>query len=205
MSTDTQIEPISNPVYEQTLAEVIRQAGDPTQAMNELETTFRVLIAAAKDQGHAVVLNNAWQLACTVYEAAGAAFSLLVVAREVTAELQAQNDTLIDEHERIVTGLNDPDYAEHPLVKAAVEKIKEWEGEAALDEYSQKFEEWKQDEFDHMVEEAQDHAEGSIEDGIEEEIADTLGISEFEAGDVMELLRGDCGDITRKEAKEFID
>ncbi len=172
----------------------------------ELDAHFNILVAHAEHHQQdevAQVIRNAQGLVGRVYDAAGASFALLVAARVFSEELIDQRDELTDELDEIKTGLDDPDYATHDLVVAALEKIKEVEGESAMHEMQDQFEQWKLDAFDEMVEEAHDYAEEMIYDRIDEEVAAALDMSEFEARDVLELIRGDVGAITEEEAEEL--
>lgn len=199
---ETQI--VVSPFEEAALAELFQKAGNPEEAMSELKMTFDILYRAS-DADKQRVIENAWGLVERVYNAVGVSFALLVGTREIAAELESQNHALIDQYEEIRQGLEDPDYTQHPLVKALVEKIRDWEGEAAMDRYEMMFEDWKLDEFDRLAEDAQDYADESIRDEIDDEIGDALDISSYEARDVVDLLRGDKGKLTDEEARELLD
>lgn len=199
---ETQI--IVSPFEEQALAELIQKAGNPEEALNELGLHFELLHQGSEPKQQQL-LENAWHLVGKVYNAVGVSFALLVGAREIVAELESQNTALIDEYERVRLGMEDPDYTDHPLVKALVEKVRDWEGEAAAERYEMMFEDWKLDEFDRLAEDAQDYADESIRDEVDDEIAEVLDISSYEARDVVDLLMGQKGKLTDEECREFLD
>lgn len=198
---ETQV--VVSPIEAAALAEVIKQAGNPEAAMNELSTTFNILYQAS-DADKQKVIMNAWGLVQRVHNAVGVSFALLVGTREIAAELESQNLALMDEYERVRLGLEDPDASDHPLVLALVEKIRDWEGEAAADRYEMMFEDWKNDQFDRLADDAQEFADETIRDEIDDEIAEALDISSFEAHDVIEILRGNEGKLTDEECRSLL-
>ena len=81
--------------------------------------------------------------------------------------------------------------------------IQEAEGETALHHYEELFEQWKESEFDILVDDAQEHAEEVERDYIVEQISETIGRTVFEAHDVLELLTGSDGLLTDDEKSQF--
>jgi len=194
-----------NEIEERALAEIVQQAGDPEAAMQELYTHFEILSKTNPDENQVQVLSNAWGLVEQVYNAAGASFALLVAARQFSQETQEQNGTLIDHLEQLKAGLEDPFGSSHPLVEAALEMIREAEGETALAEYEEKFEEWRTKEFDFVVEEAEEYAWEMVHDSMTEDMAWCIHRTSAELYDLLELLKGDRGQLTEGESQELWD
>lgn len=120
--------------------------------------------------------------------------------------MQQTRDEVLNELEVIEMELCDPDEASHPLVKFALDWIRESEASAALDHYDGRFEEWKKEEFDRLADDALEYADEAAADALDEQLSGVLDISTFEARDIADMLRGFGYDtINDEEARKLLE
>lgn len=117
----------------------------------------------------------------------------------------AQRDEVRDALEALVHDLEvDPFGSDNPAIDDLIERVRDSEYHAAFEHYDERFEEWKREEFERLVDDAEEYGAEAARDMMAEQIATVLDVTTYEGYDVIELLTGDSlDDLNEEEQREF--